>query len=161
TLNAQGASIDGEPGVGYLLRPGFMLPPLMFSEDEIEALVLGSRWVSERGDTPLAAAARNAIAKIAAVLPSDLRQGLDNSTLIVPRKMEAAGDVELTTIRHAIRAERKMRIRYSDGEGAETKRTIWPFAVGFFERSRVVVAWCEMRDSFRSFRTDRILGLAV
>src|SRR6185369_114844 len=86
---------------------------------------------------------------------------LDSSTLIVPRKPESAGDTELTTIRHAIRIERKMRIRYSDGEGAETKRTIWPFAVGFFERSRVVVAWCEMRDSFRSFRTDRILGLTL
>ena len=93
------------------------------------------------------------------MLPADLRQGLDSSTLIVPRKPEAAGDAELTTIRHAIRRERKMRIRYSDGEGAETKRTIWPFAVGFFERARVVVAWCEMRDSFRHFRTDRILAL--
>ncbi|MBI1214090.1 MAG: HTH domain-containing protein [Alphaproteobacteria bacterium] len=159
TLNGQGASIDGEPGVGYVLRPGFMLPPLMFSEDEIEALVLGSRWVSERGDAPLGKAARNALAKIAAVLPSDLRQGLDSSTLIVPRKREAAGDAELTTIRQAIRTERKMRIRYSDGEGAETKRTIWPFAVGFFERSRTVLAWCEMRESFRHFRTDRILAL--
>ena len=161
TLNAQGASIDGEPGVGYVLRPGFMLPPLMFSEDEIEALVLGSRWVSERGDTPLRAAARNALAKIAAVLPADLRQGLDSSTLIVPRKSEPAGDTELTTIRHAIRAERKLRIRYSDGEGAETRRTIWPFAVGFFERARVVVAWCEMRDAFRHFRTDRIATLTL
>jgi predicted DNA-binding transcriptional regulator YafY len=133
----------------------------MFSEDEIEALVLGSRWVSERGDSQLGAAARNALAKIAAVLPADLRNGLDSSTLIVPRKPEAAGDSELTTIRHAIRAERKMRIRYSDGEGAETRRTIWPFAVGFFERARVVVAWCEMRESFRHFRTDRILGLTM
>ena len=159
TLNQQGASIDGEPGVGYLLRPGFMLPPLMFSEDEIEALVLGSRWVSERGDTPLRKAAQNALAKIAAVLPSDLRQGLDSSTLIVPRKMEAAGDTELTTIRQAIRAERKLRIRYADHEGSETKRIIWPFAVGFYERSRVVVAWCEMREAFRHFRTDRIAAL--
>jgi predicted DNA-binding transcriptional regulator YafY len=159
TLNGQGASIDGEPGVGYVLRPGFMLPPLMFSEDEIEALVLGSRWVSERGDAPLGKAARNALAKIAAVLPPDLRQGLDSSTLIVPRKKESAGDAELTTIRQAIRAERKLRIRYSDGEGAETKRTIWPFAVGFFERSRTVLAWCEMREAFRHFRTDRIASL--
>ncbi len=161
TLNAQGASIDGEPGVGYLLRPGFMLPPLMFSEDEIEALVLGSRWVSERGDAPLGAAARNALAKVAAVLPSDLRQKLDSATFIVPRKRESAGDSELTTIRHAIRAERKLRIRYADGEGAETRRTIWPFAVGFFERARVVVAWCEMRDAFRHFRTDRIAALTL
>src|SRR6266705_6358930 len=76
TLNAQGAQIDGEPGVGYVLRPGFMLPPLMFSEDEIEALVLGSRWVSERADDPLGQAARNALVKIAAVLPDDLKENL-------------------------------------------------------------------------------------
>src|SRR5712692_11064342 len=77
TLKAQGARIDGEPGVGYVLRPGFMLPPLMFSEDEIEALVLGSRWVAERTDEPLGEAARNALAKIAAVLPDDLKDSLD------------------------------------------------------------------------------------
>ena len=73
TLQAQGATIDGEPGIGYVLRPGFMLPPLMFSEDEIAALVLGSRWVADRADTPLGMAASNALAKIAAVLPPDLR----------------------------------------------------------------------------------------
>ena len=73
TLNAQGAHIDGEPGVGYVLRPGFMLPPLMFSEEEIEAIVLGSRWVADRADAALSAAARSALAKIAAVLPPDLK----------------------------------------------------------------------------------------
>src|SRR6266705_5570418 len=77
TLKAQGAHIDGEAGIGYVLRPGFMLPPLMFSEEEIEALVLGSRWVSDRADTPLGDAARNALAKIAAVLPDDLKVSLD------------------------------------------------------------------------------------
>src|SRR5262245_41816697 len=80
TLQAQGARIDGEPGIGYILRPGFMLPPLMFSEEEIEALVLGSRWVAERGDSRLGEAARNALAKIAAVLPADLRDSLDTSS---------------------------------------------------------------------------------
>src|SRR6187549_3652325 len=82
TLNAQGAQIDGEPGVGYVLRPGFMLPPLMFSEDEIEAIVLGSRWVADRADSRLAAAGRDALAKIAAVLPADLRDQLDASSLM-------------------------------------------------------------------------------
>src|SRR5262249_54467745 len=82
-LQGQGARIDGEAGVGFLLRPGFMLPPLMFSEEEIEALVLGSRWVGERGDARLAAAARNALAKIGAVLPDDLREGLDGIGLLV------------------------------------------------------------------------------
>src|SRR5262245_46311898 len=82
TLQHQGASIDGEPGIGYVMRPGFMLPPLMFSEEEIEALVLGSRWVARRGDKKLAEAGRNALAKIAAVLPEDLTRNLDASLLV-------------------------------------------------------------------------------
>src|SRR5579859_902853 len=108
TLQEQGADIEGEPGLGYVLRPGFMLPPLMFSEEEIEALVLGSRWVVDRGDARLAAAARDALAKIAAVLPQDLREALDTSTLLVGSNREASiGDDGLATIRLAIRRERK------------------------------------------------------
>lgn len=157
TLKAQGASIDGEPGVGYVLRPGFMLPPLMFSESEIEALVLGSRWVAERADAPLGDAARNALAKIAAVLPDDLKDGLDAASLLIgPGDPISVGDSELPSIRAAIRAERKLRIDYADGKGAASKRTIWPFALAFFDRVRVVVAWCELRQGYRHFRTDRI-----
>jgi len=157
TLKAQGAHIDGEPGVGYVLRPGFMLPPLMFSEEEIEAIVLGSRWVADRADAALGAAARNAVAKIAAVLPQDLKISLDTSSLLVgPGSAVAAGDAELPTIRLAIRTERKLRIFYVDGRGRDSKRTIWPFALAFFDRVRVVVAWCETREGFRHFRTDRI-----
>jgi predicted DNA-binding transcriptional regulator YafY len=157
TLKAQGAHIDGEPGVGYVLRPGFMLPPLMFSEEEIEAIVLGSRWVADRADAALGAAARNALAKIAAVLPQDLKVSLDTSSLLVgPGHAVAAGDAELPTIRLAIRTERKLRIFYVDGRGRDSKRTIWPFALAFFDRVRVVVAWCEIREGFRHFRTDRI-----
>jgi predicted DNA-binding transcriptional regulator YafY len=160
TLQAQGAKIDGEPGLGYVLRPGFMLPPLMFSEDEIEALVLGSRWVADRGDARLGAAAQNALAKIAAVLPADLRDALDASALLVgPGEPIAAGDAELAAIRQAIRAERKLRITYLDVDASETRRTIWPFALGFFDRVRVVAAWCELRQGFRHFRTDRIAAL--
>jgi len=159
-LQAQGAGIDGEAGVGYILRPGFMLPPLMFSEDEIEALVLGSRWVADRGDARLGAAARNALAKIAAVLPADLRDELDASALLVgPGAAIAAGDAELAAIREAIRGERKLAIAYLDRDAVETRRTIWPFALGFFDRARVVVAWCELRQAFRHFRTDRIAAL--
>src|SRR3954454_16786968 len=83
TLNAQGAQIDGEPGIGYVLRRGFMLPPLMFSEDEIEALVLGTRWVARRTDKKLRGAAANVLAKIAAVLPEDLRHQLEFSGLLI------------------------------------------------------------------------------
>jgi len=162
TLQAQGAQIDGEPGLGYVLRPGFMLPPLMFSEEEIEALVLGSRWVADRADTRLGSAARNALVKIAAVLPSDLRNDLDSSALLVgPGEYIAAGDVELAAIRKAIRAEHKLVITYRDLKDSESSRTIWPFALAFFDRVRVVVAWCELRQAFRHFRTDRIVTLTI
>jgi predicted DNA-binding transcriptional regulator YafY len=161
TLKAQGAHIDGEPGVGYILRPGFMLPPLMFSEDEIEALVLGGRWVAAQTDEPLGKAARNALSKIAAVLPDDLQRSLETSSLLVAPQRPAAGDTELPTIREAIRSERKLRIIYTDEKESRTQRTIWPIALGFFERIRMVAAWCETRRDYRHFRTDRIRSLKL
>jgi len=158
TLQAQGATIEGEPGLGYVLRPGFMLPPLMFSEDEIEALVLGSRWVAVRGDERLASAARNALSKIAAVLPNDLKAGLDEPTLLIPASGETVvGNIDLAVIRQAIRAERRVTMLYKDVQGAESTRTIWPFALAYFDHVRVLVAWCELREAFRHFRTDRIV----
>ena len=157
TLKAQGAHIEGEPGLGYVLRPGFMLPPLMFSEEEIEAIVLGSRWVADRADAALSAAARSALAKIAAVLPTDLKAGLDASGLLIgPGVPIATDNAELPLIRAAIRAERKLRISYLDRNGAPSKRVVWPFALGFFDHARIVVTWCELREGFRHFRTDRI-----
>ncbi len=162
SLQAQGARIEGEAGVGYVLRPGYLLPPLMFSEEEIDALVLGTRWVADRADASLAGAARDALAKIASVLPLELRHGLDTSALLIgPGEPISAGDQELATIRAAIRAEHKLDIRYNDAKGKASARTIWPFAVGFFERIRVVVAWCELRKDIRHFRTDRIVEVTL
>lgn len=162
TLKAQGAHIEGEPGIGYVLRPGFMLPPLMFSEEEIEAIVLGSRWVADRTDTELSSAARSALARIAAVLPPDLRTSLDASSLLIgPNKAIAAGDADLPRVRAAIRTEQKLRFAYSDGSGKSSKRTVWPFALGFFDQVRVLVAWCELRQGFRHFRADRISKVQV
>jgi len=162
TLKAQGAHIDGEPGIGYVLRPGFMLPPLMFSEQEIEAIVLGSRWVADRTDSELSDAARSALAKIAAVLPPDLRTSLDGSSLLIgPGKTIVAGDADLPRIRSAIRTEQKLRFAYSDGSGKSSKRTVWPFALGFFDQVRVLVAWCELRQGFRHFRTDRVSKVQI
>ena len=161
-LKGEGAHIDGEAGVGYVLRPGFMLPPLMFSEEEIEALVLGSRWVHQRADRALADAAANVLAKIGAVLPKDLRETLDDSGLLIaPGDPIAAGDAQLPKIRQAIRTERKIGLSYRDEKGADSKRTIWPFGLGFFEKVRVVMAWCELREDFRHFRTDRIVSLTM
>lgn len=161
-LQMQGAHIDGAPGLGYVLREGFVLPPLMFSAEEIEALVLGSRWVAERGDAPLAAAARDALAKIAAVLPAAQRHDLEATPLLVgPGAAAPAGGADVAAIRHAIRAERKLDVTYRDAAGSDTRRTIWPFALGYFDRAQVVAAWCELRAAIRHFRTDRIVALAA
>jgi predicted DNA-binding transcriptional regulator YafY len=158
TLQGQGADIVGEPGMGYVLKPGFMLPPLMFSEDELEALVLGSRWVAKRsGGGSLGQAAENALAKIASVLPPDLRERLDTTNLLVgSRALPPVQEADLSEIRLAIRSERKLHISYTDEAGHQSERTIWPFALGFFDHVRIVLAWCEAREDFRSFRTDRI-----
>jgi predicted DNA-binding transcriptional regulator YafY len=161
SLQSRGANIDGAPGLGYVLRAGFVVPPLMFTAEEIEALVLGSRWVADRGDRRLADAAGNALAKIAAVLPAELRHDLDTSAMLVgPGAPIAAGDADVGAVRLAIRAERKVDIVYRDAKGRESNRTIWPFALGFFDQARVVVAWCELRQSIRHFRSDRIAALS-
>src|SRR4051812_39334576 len=114
SLQAQGATIDGAPGLGYVLRPGFVLPPLMFAADEIEALALGSQWVADRADERLGEAARNAMAKIAAVIPAELRHELETSALLVGPGAPLATDTNLAPIRQAIRAERKLEVAYND-----------------------------------------------
>lgn len=157
SLQSQGARIEGEPGLGYVLRPGFTLPPLMFSDEEIEALVLGSRWVADRADSRLADAARQALAKIAAVLPPALRHDLDSSALLIgPGEQVPAADDDLALMRLAIRSERKLIFQYQDQHGSASERTVWPFALAFFDRVRVLVAWCELRQAFRHFRADRM-----
>ena len=160
TMISQGAPIEGEAGVGYVLRPGFFLPPLMFADEEIEALVLGSRWVAQRADEPLAKAARNALAKIAAVLPPDLLDRLESAGLFVVAVRPPPQDrVEVANVRQAIREEHKIRITYENDAEERSERTIWPIALAFFDRVRVVTAWCELRQDFRHFRTDRIVEM--
>jgi predicted DNA-binding transcriptional regulator YafY len=162
TLQAQGADIEGEPGVGYVLRPGFMLPPLMFSQGELEALMLGFRWVEKFADAPVTKAATDALAKISAVLPAELREELENTALLVgPRKIVDSETVDLALLRAAIRRERKLRLSYADAAGAVTERIVWPVALGYFEDTRILVAWCERRQAYRHFRTDRMLGLTL
>ena len=160
TLIGQGATIDGEAGMGFVLRPGFVLPPLMFSDEELEALVLGSRLLAQRADKPLADAARNAITKIAAVLPGDLRDSIDSTGLLAgPGPRPPPDPIDLASIRAAIRTERKLILAYTDPNGRQTRRTVWPIALGFFDRVRMLAAWCELRQDFRHFRTDRITSL--
>ncbi|KTD17397.1 helix-turn-helix transcriptional regulator [Legionella jordanis] len=162
TLQAQGADIEGEPGLGFKLRPGFMLPPLMFSEEELEALVLGSRWVARRADATLKLAANKALAKISAVLPGELRHQLESAGLLIgPGKSVSTNQDYEAIIRQAMRKEIKLYLGYMDVKGQVSLRTIWPLALGFFEETRVMVAWCELRQEFRHFRTDRITSLKL
>jgi predicted DNA-binding transcriptional regulator YafY len=160
TLIGQGAAIDGEAGIGFVLRPGFMLPPLMFTDEEIEALVLGLRWAAQQTDEPFELAAENALAKIAAVLPGDLRDRVEDVGLLAVPAPQVE-PIDLAPLRQAIRAEHKVILDYTDKKGARTRRTIWPIAIGFFERTRVIAAWCELRRDFRHFRTDRIAELRL
>jgi predicted DNA-binding transcriptional regulator YafY len=160
SLQAMGADIEGEPGVGYVLRPGFLLPPLMFSHTELEALMLGFRWVAKFADAPVTEAAAGAMAKISAILPSDLRESLSNTSLLVgPRMIADVETIDLEVLRAAIREERKTQIHYVDAAGNVTERVIWLFALGYFRESRIAVGWCEQREDFRHFRTDRIRSL--
>ncbi|MBD3896255.1 HTH domain-containing protein [Halomonas sp. ML-15] len=155
-LRAVGAEIDGEPGLGYVLKPGFMLPPLMFSEEEIEALSLGLKWVEQRADDGLGTAASEALAKVAAVLPRELRHRLEDSTLLIGPGWDKPQQVDLAVLRQAIRGQNKLVISYCDLKSRRSSRLIWPFAIGFFETTRILVAWCELRQGFRHFRADRI-----
>ena len=162
TLREQGARIEGEPGVGYVLRPGFTLPPLMFSADELEALVLGARWVAgHAADPELARAARDAVQRIGAVLPPELRLAVETSGLFVPARAHAPSPAPwLPVLRRAIRDEHALLLHYRDEGGAVTQRRIWPFAMAFFDHARLIAAWCELRQDFRHFRADRVVDLA-
>jgi predicted DNA-binding transcriptional regulator YafY len=155
TLIAQGAPIEGEAGLGYVLKSGFFLPPLMFGEDEVDALILGLRLVAERGDAALERAAGDALAKITAVLPQELEDVAATSGLLAGPGA-GTGSQHLTLIRQAMRAEERLRLRYTDKKGVATERTVWPVALGFFEAAEVLAAWCETRQDFRHFRLDRI-----
>jgi predicted DNA-binding transcriptional regulator YafY len=162
TLVGLGAPIDGEAGVGYMLKPGFFLPPLMFTPEELEALVLGARWVGAQPDDGLGAAAKNALAKIATASPEDLRDRINDTGLwpvavwAEKKPMPILGDVRL-----AMRTEKAVLIAYEDEAGNSTERTVWPVQLAYYEGKQTIAAWCCLRGAFRHFRTDRIAALTI
>lgn len=162
TLREQGARIEGDPGVGYVLRPGFTLPPLMFSEEELEALVLGARWVaSQSADPALAQAAQGVVNRIGSTLPETLRLAVETSGLFVPPRADPYPSAPwLPALRQAVRSEHAVWLDYLDEAGRTTRRRVWPFALAFFDQARLVAAWCELRQDFRHFRADRVRDLA-
>ncbi len=156
-LTARRVPIRGEAGLGYVLDPGFDMPPLMLTPDEVEAAVLGARWVAERGDPALALAARDLLAKIATGLPEPLRSALGEATVAVARNLAAPQDgLDVARLRVWISVGRKLCLRCRDADGRDSERTVWPTVVGYGEAARVLIAWCEERRAFRHFRIDRI-----
>lgn len=149
--------IDGEAGVGYRIRPGYDLPPLMFDRDEIQALVLGARIVRQFGDAGLARASDSILGKVAAIIPKDLAPLLAETRLFVPSTIGGGeSTAALTCAREAVLARRKMRLSYAAADGAATERTVRPLGIFFWGRTWTLAAWCELRQDFRNFRLDRV-----
>jgi len=161
-LQARRVPIEGAPGVGYVLRRGFDLPPLMFTMEEVEAIVVGVRLVRRTGDAGLQKAAESVLSKVTVILPHVLREHLATSTFFVSDfGASTSPAVDLSAIRDAIRTTRKVRITYTDEQGGHSRRTIWPVAVAYYVQATLIAAWCELREDYRHFRTDRIVTATV
>jgi predicted DNA-binding transcriptional regulator YafY len=159
-LMADRVPIRGEAGIGYVLEGGFDMPPLMLTPDEIEAAMLGAQWVIGRADPVLARAASDLVAKISVVIPEHLRPLLMEPALgtASSRPLPPPDTIDIARVRTAIRAQGKIALVYRDEKEDETRRIIWPIAVSYWETVRLIVAWCELRNGFRHFRTDRVEG---
>jgi predicted DNA-binding transcriptional regulator YafY len=161
-LSSSGVPVVGEAGVGYQLKKGFDLPPLMFTVDEIEALVLGARVVERWGDDALRTAARSVLDKAHAVSPPASKERLANTPLFAISFVDDARDRDLLgQLRAATTDQRKVKLAYADREGEETERVVRPLALYFWGRAWTVGGWCELREDFRNFRLDRIASLEV
>jgi predicted DNA-binding transcriptional regulator YafY len=162
TLKSMGAAIDGEAGLGFQLRADYFMPPLMFSEEEVEALVLGLRTLIYGPDSDMAETARDATAKIAAVLPPERREEMDAVGLFaMPRTTDEPQQPVLADLRRAIRGEKQVWLSYRDLDGRATERTIYPVALGYYEDRQVLVAWCTLRTDYRRFRIDGVVGVRL
>jgi predicted DNA-binding transcriptional regulator YafY len=155
-LSLSGVPVEGEAGVGYRIKAGFDLQPLMFSPNEIDALVIGMRMVQAWGGPQLAASSVAALAKITLALPKDKRDFVEATPLFAPNfHIDPAHGERLEHVRQAIGRRCRLQINYVDAQGQATQRVIWPFALYFWGGAWLIAAWCEMRTDFRSFRLDR------
>ena len=162
TLQARRVPIEGAPGIGYLLRRGFNLPPLMFTIDEVEAIAVGARLVRRLKDPKLQEAAQSVLSKVEVVVPERLRPHIaDTPVYVSPGMAPDAQGADLAEIRAAIRDSRKLYISYADAEGRRTNRTIWPIAMAYYVDVTLVGAWCELRTDYRNFRVERIQSSKV
>jgi predicted DNA-binding transcriptional regulator YafY len=157
-LQASRIPIEGAAGIGYVLRRGFDLPPLMFTADELDAINVGVRLVRRLRDPGLQDAADSVLAKITTILPDALRRGVDQAPFYVSAgNAEAPTGIDLSDVRYAIRETRKLRVTYSDAAGQRSNRTIWPIAMAYYVDATVIGAWCELRADYRHFRVERIV----
>jgi predicted DNA-binding transcriptional regulator YafY len=162
TLQARRVPIEGAAGVGYVLRRGFDLPPLMFTAEELDAVALGARLVRRTRDAKLQAAADSVLTKVLGALPDALRARIDNPRFYVSAgSTPPAKGIDQAAARRAIRETRKMRIAYVDQNGTRSERVIWPLAMAYYVDATLIGAWCELRTDFRNFRVDRIAEAQV
>ncbi len=160
-LVLSGVPVRGEAGVGYALPRDFDLPPLMFTEEEIEALVLGARIVRSWADPALARSAEDALGKIETVLPDRLRMRVEDSTMFALNFQRSQETTEsLALLRRAIRNRAKVRFEYLRTDGERSSRTVRPLCLAFMAPNWLFTGWCELRCDFRSFRVDRISDLS-
>lgn len=161
-LIGSGIPIDGEAGVGYLLRDEYRLPPLMFNSDELKALALGALMVQAWSDRELASVTKTAIRKIESILPEKLRKEIELEQIVVPNfQMAETTSDNLAAIRRAIDGKLRLTVTYDSLKGENTERTIWPFLLYFWGNKWTLGAWCELRSGFRSFRVDLISQAAL
>ncbi|MCG6961892.1 MAG: YafY family transcriptional regulator [Acidobacteria bacterium] len=161
-LQRQGVPIRGEAGIGYAVDPGYDLPPLQFTVDELEALVLGARMVQTWCGKDLAGAARDAVARIELALPRRQRDRVERTALYVPDiGWTLPGARQMAELREAIREQRKIQMKYIDLQERPSERIVWPLGLFFWGRKATLGAYCELREDFRSFRPDRIDSLEV
>jgi predicted DNA-binding transcriptional regulator YafY len=162
TLQARRVPIEGAAGVGYVLRKGFDLPPLMFTIDEVEAIAVGARMLKRVKDPALQQAADAVLAKVSVVVPERLRPHIADAHVYVSPGMAAEAEgADLAEIRAAIRDSRKLFIGYADTQGRRTNRVIWPVAMAYYVDATLVGAWCELRADYRNFRVERIQSSKV
>jgi predicted DNA-binding transcriptional regulator YafY len=162
TLQARRVPIEGAAGVGYFLRKGFDLPPLMFTIDEVEAIAVGARLVRRLKDPKLQEAANTVLAKVTVVVPERLRRHIaDTPVYVSPGIAAEAEGADLAEVRAAIRDSRKLFIAYADEQGRRTNRVIWPIAMAYYVDVTLVGAWCELRADYRNFRVERIQSSKV
>ena len=159
-LQSSGVPIDGEAGVGYLMRDGYDLPPLMFARDEIVALVAGARLVRAWGGAAMARAAEEALVKIEAVLPDAAKDRLEAVAIhaMAPGLTEEVR-TRIDEIERAVEDRRRLILAYADAEAQRTERVVRPLGLWFWGKVWTLVGWCELRDDFRMFRLDRIIAL--